>query len=222
MCCLSFCCQKPSQILCNILWNNSDLYIYIHIYVFIIIFYSPRLEIISHWRHTGLMLIRTWTSWSVALSLTSPCCWQSFETASIETWRWTNGTTLVFSEMIEMSVVFQVLRPTFQPLSLDTEAPAPVERKIRAVAVTRHILVRRNIGFLRTQRSRAWKGRNYIFKDSSSMLKIWHWNLNGRSWPPMLRFFAFRSHHWWICMLHIPLKLRQQSTPSKSKSQSAF
>lgn len=34
--------------------------------------------------------------------------------------------------------------------------------KIRAVAVTRHILVRRNIGFLRTQRSRAWKGSNYI------------------------------------------------------------
>ena len=64
--------------------------------------------------------------------------------------------------------------------------------------------------------------RQQLYLLDSSMLKIWHWNLNGRSWPPMLRFFAFRSHHWWICMPQKPLKLRQQSTPSKSKSQSAF
>lgn len=169
------------------------------------------------------MLIRTWTSWSVALSLTSPCCWQSFETASIETWRWTNGTTLVFSEMIEMSVVFQVLRPTFQPLSLDTEAPAPVERENQSCGCDTSYSRQEEHRLPENTKKQGVKRQQlyHIFKDSSSMLKIWHWNLNG-SWPPMLCFFAFRSHHWWICMLHVPLKLRQQSTPSKSKSQSAF
>ncbi len=112
MCCLSFCCQKHKS--CAQICETTR-----------ILFYCPRFEIISQWRHTGLMLIRTWTSWSVALSLTSLCCWQRFGTASVETF-WNMKAMDMgqhwFSAKLLTSVVSQVLRPTFQPLRLDTEA----------------------------------------------------------------------------------------------------
>ena len=63
MCCLSFCCQKPSQILCNMLWNNSDLFIY----------YSPNSLLLGFLMQLEIWPPWCWLVWSVSWALKWSC-----------------------------------------------------------------------------------------------------------------------------------------------------